>query len=67
MPTMKIGQVSHNEITKLQQEHFDLNMRIREVLDIISLNVKAKLISRLPGLIDEINAELRANENDISS
>jgi len=66
MPTMKTGQASHNEISKLEQDHFDLNMKIRETLDIIPLSVKAKLAVRLPALVDDINAELKSSENDIS-
>jgi len=65
MVTRKIGQASHNEVTQLQQQHFDLDMRIREYLDMLSIEMKQKLVAKMPMIIDEINAELKSSENDI--
>ena len=67
MPTAKIGQASHNQINDLQQKHWDVDMKIREVLDLASLEAKTKLATRISGLLDEINAELRATENDLNA
>ena len=65
MPVMKIGQASHNEVSKLEQQHFDLNMKIRDILDTIPLDVKARLVTKLPGVIDEIDAEMKASDQNI--
>ena len=60
MPVMKTGQASHNEVNDLQQKHWDLDMKIREVLDMVPLNVKGRLVLRLPGVLDEIKSEMKA-------
>ena len=65
MPVTKLGQASHNELSDLRQKHFDLDIRIGEVLNSASLDIKGKIVARLPGLIDEINAEMKQRENDI--
>ena len=65
MVMQKLGQVSHNAINDLQQKHFDMNMKMGEVMNDVPLDVKAVLITRLPGLISEIKAEMMARENDI--
>ena len=58
MPITKLGQVSSNELSSLQQKHFDIDMRLRDYLSVLSMDQKLALVSRLPGLIDEIKAEL---------
>ncbi len=65
MAMHKLGQVSHNAINDLQQKHFDMNMKLGEIMNDASLDVKAKIVLRLPGLLDEIKAELESRENDI--
>jgi len=65
MPTMKVGQVSSNTVSDLQQKHWDLDRKIGETLGMVNLNVKAKLALRIPQLVEEINAEIQATENDI--
>lgn len=63
MPTVKLGQAPSNALSDVQQRHWDADMKIREHLSIMSLDEKMKLIVRLPGVIAEIRAELRPDEN----
>jgi|WetSurMetagenome_2_1015567.scaffolds.fasta_scaffold1183154_2 hypothetical protein len=58
MPITKLGQVSSSEISDLQQKHFDIDMRLRDQLTVMSLEQKMALLNRLPGLIDEIKLQL---------
>ena len=58
MPTAKLGQVSSNEVSDLMQKHWDADQKIRELLVNASLDVKMKVASRLPMMMDEIKAEM---------
>lgn len=58
MPITKLGQISSNEISDLQQKHWDVDMRLRDELTVLSLEQKLVLVNRLPGLVDEIKMEL---------
>jgi len=58
MPITKLGQLSSNELSDIQQKHWDVDMRLRDNLTILSLEQKMALLNRLPGLIDEIKAQL---------
>jgi len=58
MPITKLGQISSNEISDLQQKHWDVDMRLRDQLTILSLEQKLALVNRLPGLVDEIKMEM---------
>lgn len=62
MPITKLGQVSSNEISDLHQKHFDIDMRLRDQLTVMSLEQKMALLNRLPGLIDEIKLQLAQTE-----
>jgi hypothetical protein len=57
MPTSKLGQSSSNQVSDLNQMHFDVDMKIRDTLTTAPLNVKRKLASRLPQIIDEMKSE----------
>jgi len=65
MAITKLGQASHNELNDVRQKHFDLDIRLSEILAMTNLEIKQALIARLPGMIDEIKAELMARESDI--
>lgn len=58
MPTAKLGQIASNEINDLAQKHFDVDMKIRDILSAQSLDVKRMLIDRLTGMCDQIQTEL---------
>lgn len=58
MPITKLGQISSDEISDLQQKHWDVDMRLRDELTVLSLEQKLVLVNRLPGLVDEIKMEL---------
>lgn len=62
MPTAKLGQASSNEVSDLMQKHWDADNAIREILVNASLDIKMKVAARLPGLIDEIKAEIVRTE-----
>jgi hypothetical protein len=62
MPTQKLGQASSSEMSALMQRHWDVDMKIRDILSAVSLDVKGKLALRLGGLIDEIKNELSRTE-----
>lgn len=62
MPTQKLGQIASNQINDLAQKHFDVDMRIRESLTTASLNAKNILATRLPAIIEGIEAEMAANQ-----
>jgi hypothetical protein len=62
MATAKLGQVSSNQISDLAAKHWDVDMKIRDMLSTASLDVKTKLAMRLGGLIDEIKSELSRTE-----
>lgn len=62
MPTTKTGQTSHLAVTSMQQEHYDLQNRIAEILATVDLDVKRKIISRLPAFIDEIKSEMSCGD-----
>ena len=64
MPTMKLGQISSNQMSDFQQQHFDADMQFREILTNTPLDIKRKLITRLPGMIDEIKANDRGLNGD---
>ena len=66
MPVTKIGQTSHTAVNELQQKHFDVDMKIREVLNILELKVKMKLASRLPQIVDEIKADMETIDGSIT-
>jgi hypothetical protein len=61
MPVAKLGQSSINEVNNIQQKHWDIDMKIRDVLAAAPLNVKQVLASRLPSIVNEIDSELKAN------
>lgn len=65
MATAKLGQSSSNQVSDLQQQHFDVDNRIREVLTVASLDVKRSLVSRLPSMIEEIKSEMQRKDADI--
>ena len=65
MAVAKLGQASHNEINDLRQKHFDLDIKLGEVLNTTTLDIKQIVVARLPQLIDEIKAEMAAREGDI--
>jgi len=65
MAVAKLGQASHNELNDLRQKHWDLDIKLGEILNTASMEVKMAVVSRLPGLIDEIKAEMAARESDI--
>jgi hypothetical protein len=65
MAVAKLGQASHNEITNLRQQHFDLDVELGEVLNTTSFEIKRMIVARIPQLIAEIKAEMAARENDI--
>jgi len=58
MPITKLGQLSTTELNDVQQKHFDIDMRLRDHLTVMSLEQKMALLNRLPGLIDEIKLQL---------
>jgi len=58
MPTAKLGQIASNEINDLSQKHFDVDMKIRDILSAQSLDVKRMLIDRLTTMCDQIQTEL---------
>jgi len=62
MPITKLGQVSSNEISDLQQKHFDIDMKLRDYFTVMSLEQKMALLNRIPGLIDEIKLQLAQKE-----
>ena len=62
MPTQKLGQIASNQINDLAQKHFDLDMRIRDSLTTASLDVKAVFATRLPSILESIQAEIQANQ-----
>jgi len=62
MPITKLGQVSSNEISDLQQKHFDMDMKLRDYFTVMSLEQKMAMLNRLPGLIDEIKLQLAQKE-----
>lgn len=62
MPITKLGQISSNEISDLQQKHWDVDMKLRDVLTVMSLEQKMALLNRLPGLVDEIKLQLAQKE-----
>ncbi len=65
MVVAKLGQSSSNEVNDIQQAHFDVDMKLREVLTVASLDVKRMLVSRLPAVIEEIKAEMQRKDTDI--
>jgi len=65
MAVAKLEQASHNELNDLRQKHWDLDIKLGEILNTASMEVKMAVVSRLPGLIDEIKAEMAARESDI--
>lgn len=64
MPTAKLGQVSSNAINDVQQKHWDAMMRIREFIDVLTLDEKLKLIAKMPSVIDGIKSEMRGLNGD---
>lgn len=62
MPVTKLGQIASNQINDIAQKHFDIDMRIRETLTVASLNAKQVLASRLPSILESIEAEIVANQ-----
>lgn len=64
MPITKLGQVSSNEISDLQQKHFDVDMKLRDHMTTMSLEQKMALLNRMPGLIDEIKLQQAQQELD---
>jgi len=62
MPISKLGQIASNEINDLAQKHFDVDMKIRDVLTTASLNAKSVLATRLASIVESIEAELQANQ-----
>jgi len=58
MPTAKLGQIASNEINDLSQKHFDVDMKIRDILSAQSLDVKRMLVDRLTGMCDQIKTEI---------
>lgn len=64
MATSKLGQASSIQMSDLMQKHWDIDMKIRDILSAASLDVKTKLATRLSGLIDEIKGELTRTETN---
>ena len=62
MPVTKLGQSSSNEVNDLQQKHWDVDMKIRDMMAGQSLNAKMALAARLPRVMDEIESEMKAKE-----
>lgn len=62
MPTQKLGQIASNQINDLAQKHFDIDMRLRDTLTTASLDVKTVLATRLPSILESIQAEIQANQ-----
>lgn len=44
----------------MMQKHFDLDMKIRDVLTTANLQVKTILANRLQGILDGIDSEMKA-------
>ena len=65
MPTVKLGSSSLTDISKMRNEHFDLDQRINELLSTVDIDIKRKLHSRLPGLVDEIKSEIRQTSQEV--
>lgn len=63
MPTVKLGQLSSLDIQKTEMEHFDVDMKIRDLLSVLSLVQKKQLLSKLP----TIASELETGEKDINT
>lgn len=65
MPTAKLSSTSHVELNKIRDAHWDLDQKIGEILSIVALDVKAKILSRLPSLINEIESEMKQSEQEV--
>lgn len=61
MPTQKLGQIASNQINDLSQKHFDVDMKIRDILQVVTLDAKTILASRLDSIVNGIEAEIKAN------
>jgi hypothetical protein len=62
MPTAKLGQIASNDINDLSQKHFDVDMKIRDILSAQSLDVKRMLCDRLQGVCDQIKTEMDSRD-----
>ena len=56
MPTAKLGQFSSLDVNQIQNDHFDVDMQIRDVLTVLSLVQKKSLLSKLPSIITGLDS-----------
>lgn len=66
MPTTKLGQLSSNAVGDLQQDHFDMNQKIHEMLSPVNLDSKRRFVRKMPALLDEIRAEIESEDRNAS-
>ena len=60
MVMMKLAQTSSNEMNDLMQRHFDVDMKIRDILTTASLSAKTELLGKLPQILADIDSQQKA-------
>jgi hypothetical protein len=62
MPITKLGQLSANELSDLQQKHFDVDMKLRDHMTTMPLDMKLLMLSKMPSFVDGLRSELEAKK-----
>jgi len=63
MPISKLGSLSSLDVQKTQEEHWETDQKIRDILSVLPLAKKKQLLMKLPGVI----GSLEGTEKDINT